>query len=386
MDNSLPNDPPDQNNNPTPASPTGGPPPFGSNFNPHTNPPNPPPTPQPDPNPLHPSIHSEIAQHRPRDAHGHFLPYKHPTPQISPNTQTSLPPVINITENTKYSEGKDPPLVNANISVTNPVTYFKKWVASFLKNQDIDLRLRIKPFATIGLVLGFGLVGGTAFSIGRYFFPHSSPIFHRQVVYPGVVQKGNMGQYFLMSSDSTLWKVKPKHNNINLSSLVNKQVVITGNLTAEKYLIEVAEVIVVDTLTQASVTQTPPTSLTSPNSPNILTIPNQDLLPKLYSDITWETNQKKILTFTSGKRRIELEGVYLESAQVTDFPQAFLNYYTSQLTQLNFKQTLNSKTPDSITQSYEKDGLYLTFGVENVYTGSRKSKKISGYKAYIEHN
>lgn len=45
----------------------------------------------------------------------------------------------------------------------------------------------------------------------------------------------------LISSDSTVWKLKPKHNSINLSSLVSKKVVITGNLTAEHNLIEVSD-------------------------------------------------------------------------------------------------------------------------------------------------
>lgn len=347
MDN-LPKDPPDDNGNNNSSAP----PPFGTHFNPHSNPvdpnnpyatppqPPPPPTPsttpippqnpQSDPNHLNPSIHSEIAQHRPRDAQGHFLPYEHPGKPNNPdsNSQTpsnissssSLPSPITITENTKYSEKKDPPLINANISLTNPVTYFKNWVGRFLKNQDIDLRLRIKPFATIGLVLAFGLVGGTTFSIGRYFFPYSSPIFHRQVVYPGIVQKGEQGQYFLMSSDSNLWKLKLKNNNVNLTTLVDKQVVITGNLTSEKYLIEVSEVIVADT-------QTPSQPLVStPASPNPQPIPDQDLLPKLYSGLTWETPKNKTLTFTSGNRKMEQEVIYIESSQSNTYPQDFISY------------------------------------------------------------
>lgn len=372
MDNNLPNDPPDQSKN----NPNSTPPAFGSNFNPHVNPPDPnnpyaSQTAQPpisSPHPLKPHGHilseqeklhlKELASHRPKDAHGHW---------------------ITVTENTKYSEKNDPPLVNANISVTNPVTYFKKWVGKFLNNQDIDLRIKIKPFATIGLVISFGVIGATSFGIGRYLFPYSSPIFHRQVIFTGIVQKDVTGQYLLATSDSNLWKLKPKRSIINLSSLENKQVVITGNLTSEKNLIEVSEVIISDTNPQPVTSFPAPASTsTTPNSPNTSNIPDQDLLPKLYSAVTWETNQKKLLIFTSGKRRIELEGVYLESSKLDSFPQDFLNYYTNQLTQSNFKQTLNSKTPDNITLSYEKDGLYLTFGVENIKSG--------GYRAYLEHN
>lgn len=220
-----------------------------------TQPPNPaqqgqaPLIPEPPTPPEHPnSIHSEVAQHRPRDEHGHFLPYEHPNepqvihnPQTSPNSQNLSPP-ISLTENTKYSEKDDPPMVD--IKVTNPVTYFKRWVDKFLKNQDIDLHLRIRPFAAVGLLMTFSIVGGTAFSIGRYIFPNSSPIFHRQVVYPGTIQKGDMGQYFLMYNSSP-WKLKPK-NNINLSTLAGKPVIVTGNLTTEPNLIEVSEVIVSD--------------------------------------------------------------------------------------------------------------------------------------------
>lgn len=404
MDN-LPKDPPDDNgNNPTPPS-------FGSSFNPHTNPvdPNNPYSSQPLPNsvsstPNYPNDnpeeikhanYSEVAQSKPRDEHGRFIPdddNQNPTPPTSqpaptspnpssaPNPSTPLP--ITITENTKYSEKKDPPLFNISVIFTNPITYFKKWLDKFLKNQDIDLRLKIKPFATIGLVLAFGMVGGTAFSVGRYFFPNSSPILHRQVVYPGVVQKGEAGQYYLMSADSTLWKLKPKINNIKLSELVDKRVVVTGNLTSEKHLIEVSEVIVSESNTQALA----PTPIPSPQISNSSTLQDQDLLPKLYSNITWETNQKKILTFTSGRRRIEQEGVYLESAQVPNLPQDFINYYNNQLTNLGFKQTLNATDPDGTVITYSKDELFLTFGIKNVFSGSGDNKKISGYKAFIEHN
>lgn len=430
MDN-LPKDPSNQNsnNNPTPQ-------PFGSDFNPHTNPidpnnpyqtqpdpiPPPPQTPPPNtPNPpkiskilseaegpdaLKHEHYSEAAQEKPRDEHGRFksessqasliperpdqnpLPISQitptpPNPSPSSNPPTPLP--ITISENTKYSAKIDPPLFNISVIFTNPVTYLKNFLSRFLKNQDIDLRLRIKPFATIGLVIAFGLVGGTAFSIGRYLFPNSSPILHRQVVYPGVVQKGEAGQYYLMSYDSTLWKLKPKINNIKLSDLVDKRVVVTGNLTSESHLIEVSEVIVSETNPQP-ITPASQNSPNSPNTPNLPNIPDQNLLPKLYSGITWETNQKKILTFTSGRRRIEQEGVYLESARVLNLPQDFINYYTNQLTNLGFKQTLNSKDPDGTIITYSKDELFLTFGIKNIFSGTGDNKKIMGYRAYIEHN
>lgn len=397
MDN-LPKDPPNDNNPP---------PPFGTNFNPHTNPvdPNNPYASQPPQNPvpedgIKHANYSEVAQHKLRDEHGRFIPdhdNQNPPPisQIttppspsnpSPSSNPPTPLPITISENTKYSGKIDPPLFNIFVIFTNPVTYLKNFLSRFLKNQDIDLRLKIKPFATIGLVLAFGMVGGTAFSIGRYLFPNSSPIFHRQVVYQGVVQKSDTGQYLLASSDNTLWKLKSKNNNINLSNLAGKQVVVTGNLTSEVYLIEVSEVIIADTQPQSQ-NPTSPTSQTSPNNPDLSNpAPNGAGLPKLYSGLTWEKTERKVLLFTSGKRRIEQEGVYLESAQVTDYPQAFMDYYTQELQNTGFKQTLNSSEPSGTTITYSKDDLFLTFGVKNEYSGSGDNKKIVGYKAFIEHN
>lgn len=93
-----------------------------------------------------------------------------------------------------------------------------------------------------------------------------------------------------------------------------------------------------------------------------------------------------MLIFTSGKRKIEQEGVYLESSQLSAFPQDFINYYIQQFKDKGFKQTLNSINPEGITITYAKDDLFLTFGTKNIYKGSEDQKQLAGYKAFIEHN
>lgn len=158
MDN-LPNDPKNPNNNP--------PPPFGTQFNPHTNPvdpnnpyqsspqppqntnpslsnsPNTPNLPNYNPDALKHEHYSEAAQHKPRDEHGHFIHTGHsdtittPTPPNIPNppqpsTPSSiLPPIIEINQNTKPSDKKDPPLFG--FFITNPVTYLKIFLDIFTK-------------------------------------------------------------------------------------------------------------------------------------------------------------------------------------------------------------------------------------------------------------
>lgn len=309
-----------------------------------------------------------------------------------PPNFSNLPPPIQVTQVEKYSEKEDPPMVD--LKVTNPVTYFKKWVGRFLKNQDINLHLRIKPFATIGLILAFTAVGGTAFSIGRYFFPNSSPIFHREVMYQGMVQTTNKG-IFLTLPNSDQYNLKPKQNtNINFQSLQDGLALVKGNLTGEVFVIEVSEIIPLVPSTSTSLT---PRSLLDQRSLGEVggdagptsVLPKADKfieLPKLYSGLQWEKTQRRVLIFTSGKRKIEQEGVYLESAQESSFPQRFINYYIMQLKDQGFKETFNSIDPEGVVITYAKDDLFLTFGIKNKYSGSGDKKQISGYKAFIEHN
>ena len=109
-------------------------------------------------------------------------------------------------------------------------------------------------------------------------------------------------------------------------------------------------------------------------------------LPALYSGLSWEVTQNRVLIFTSGKRKIEQAGVYLESAKLNDYPQDFINYYLEQLKGAGFKQTLNAIDPDGVTVTYAKDDLFLTFGIKNIYSGSGVKKQLTGYKAFVEHN
>lgn len=351
------------------------PPPFGSNFNSNTNPPdpnNPYAPPQLAPISDHTrQVHTEQAKHKPRDAYGRFLP-EHPpqttpnppttpTPQTIPSPPTPSAPPIQVTHQSTHA-ASDPPLVD--LKVTNPITYLKRWLTRILRNEGITIK--IKPFTVAIIILA--LTGGS-FSIGSYLFPHSSPIFHRQVVYQGSLQITDKG-FFLTLPNSDLYTLRPKaKSSINFQSLQDGPALVKGNLTVEKFVIDVTEIIPLGTSTSSPTIQPPP--------PIPQTTSANTNLPELYPSITWETTQQKVLTFTSGKRRVELEGIYLESAKLTNYPYDFINYYLSQLQDKGFKQTLNKIDPDGITSSFEKKGIFFTFGVKNIY---------SGYKAFIEHN
>lgn len=282
---------------------------------------------------------------------------------------------IHIQEETKYSDKNDPPLVD--VKVTNPITYLKKWLKSILKNEGIDIRLKIRPLTVFAIVTALSVSFGTGFNIARMFFPNSSPILHRAVTFQGTLKKSASGQYTLSLPDSSIWTLKPTFKtNQNTENLLDQQVMVKGNLGTESYVLETSEII---PLTNQVALPSP-----SPIDSDITT-PNVEL-PKLYSAFQWDIVQKRTLIFTSGKRKITLEGVYLESIDIKDYPQDFINYYTQTLQGYGFKQTLDSTTPDGKTFSYEKDGLYLTFGVKNVYSGTGDKRQLTDYRAFIEHN
>ncbi|MDD5147176.1 MAG: hypothetical protein PHV63_01325 [Candidatus Daviesbacteria bacterium] len=406
MDN-LPKDPPQ---------------PFGSNFNPHTNPvdPNSPYQTQPQPNPIPPTPqtpplntpntskilseaegpdalkhehYSEAAQNKPRDEHGHFITSEHPTssteasakadnPSVPSNPSSILPPIIEINQNTKPSEKEDPPLFG--FFLTNPVTYLKKFLAKLLKRQMITLRIPVLALIVIMVGIGgfgVGFKSGLNYAVGK-LFPNFSPILHRSITAQGTIQKSTKG-YYLQANDKnkTMWTLIPKSQNVNLANFENMKVEVKGNMTPTPNLIEVSEVVSFETKPTPT-----PTLPVAPNPSSPSTPSNPSILPALFSGLTWELTQSKTLLFTSGKRRIEQEGVYLESSQLETIPQDFIDYYTRELTNSGFKQTFNSSDPNGTTITYAKDELYLTFGVKNIYSSSGDNKKLVGYKAFIEHN
>ena len=300
----------------------------------------------------------------------------------------NLPPPIQVTQGDS-SGGNDPKDDDSliDIKVKNPFQKFFDWIRSFIKkNQNITIKIPIIgvliALSSFGAGLGSGYNWGFNAALSK-LFPNSSPFFHRAISLEGVIQKSSSIKYYL-KSENNLWTLKPKPpvTPTILDSSVNKQVQVLGNLTKEVNVVEVSEIILLDTPLESSAS--PATSITSPPYPS--NTPSGIGLPGLYSALDWQTTQKRVLIFTSGKRKIEQEGIYSESAQINSFPQDFINYYIQELKNKGFKETLNSINPEGITITYAKDDLFLTFGTKNVYSGSGDKKQLAGYTAFIEHN
>ena len=249
------------------------PPPFGSNFDPHSNPvdpnnpyssqppissPNPPKNPNNNPEEIKHEHYSKVAQHKSRDEHGHFIhsntstPQAPPTIPISPNPPNTsiLPPIIEINQNTEASSKKDPPLFG--FFITNPVTYLKKFLDKLIKRQAITIKIPVLAVLMLAIGIGgfgLGFQSGINWSLG-ILFPNYSPLLHRSISEQGIIQKSSDGGFILQANDKkkTLWTLKSASANVNLSDFVDKSVQVRGNLTPTPNLIEVSEVISVDSI------------------------------------------------------------------------------------------------------------------------------------------
>lgn len=287
-----------------------------------------------------------------------------------------LPPPIQVTQGPPSggNRGDDDPLFEAKIN--NPFSKFFNWIKDFLKKQS-NITIKIPIIGVIMGLSGLGIGMGTGYNLGfnaavSKLFPNSSPILHRAISLEGIIQKSASAQFYLKSEDN-LWTLKPKPpiTSTILETSINKQVKVLGNLTKEANVVEVSEIIPFEISSEAQ----------SPLNPN-----TDVKLPDLFPGLQWISTQKKVLVFTSGKRRMDVEGFHIESSQITSFPQEFINYYISELKNRGFKETLNSINPEGITVTYSKDDLFLTFGVKNVYQGKADKKQLAGYIAYLEHN
>lgn len=123
-----------------------------------------------------------------------------------------------------------------------------------MKNEGIKIgfNFTVKPVTCVMIALALTGTYSLGYNVGinkaaKIFFPNSSPILHRAISLQGIIQKSETGQYYLTLPDNTLWTLKPKSNNINLNDLINKSVVVKGNLNSEPNVIEVKEVISFDT-------------------------------------------------------------------------------------------------------------------------------------------
>lgn len=245
----MPNDPPNMGDSASPQITPSVSPPIIPPIDPAKNPfqtpqfatpSNPPQSNTPDPENL---VHSEVAKRQERDEHGRFIKQDDKDEEKQPDEPiVQTPPLIHASEAKEYKKD-DPPLIN--LQVTNPITYFKLWLKRLLKNEGIDFRLRVRPLTAIAIGLAVAaFFTGSGFGVAKLFFPNSSPILKREVVYQGRIQRNETGQYSISLPDGYTYRLNLTNPSLTLENYLNKQVQIRGNLTREPGIINVSNIIV----------------------------------------------------------------------------------------------------------------------------------------------
>lgn len=146
----------------------------------------------------------------------------------------------------------DPPLVS--FSLTNPLTYIRKWWKAVMAGEGVDIRLKIHPLTAVAIVLA---VGGVSFGIGRVGLvskltkyipflatpspePQPTPNPWRQAAFTGSLQKQG-DRFYLLGTNSSQAITLDIPNNVNLAGLVGRAVLAAGLYDANTMVLRVAE-------------------------------------------------------------------------------------------------------------------------------------------------
>lgn len=139
--------------------------------------------------------------------------------------------------NGKFSK-LDPPWVS--FSITNPITYIRKWWKAVMDGEGVDLRLKVHPLTAVALALA---IGGVSFSIGRISVPSviaryipvlativptpiptSNP--WREAAFVGSLQEQD-GRFYLLGSESQAILLEVPEN-VSLNKFVGRRILASG--------------------------------------------------------------------------------------------------------------------------------------------------------------
>lgn len=158
------------------------------------------------------SIHTKTANLENRDEFGKFIKVNHPI---------SIPP---------------PNTLNAPNSPNPPNTPLFSNLCHFVS------KLSLKKVTVILAFISLIATNGVTLTIAEFFFPNSSPIFHRAIAHQGLLKTSGNGTYQLVLPNNSVYTIylKPSPALNNLKTL--NEVVVKGNLTWTPYVIENAEI------------------------------------------------------------------------------------------------------------------------------------------------
>lgn len=147
----------------------------------------------------------------------------------------------------------DDPLVQ--VTVSNPIATFQKWVSKLLSNEGVDLKIKIHPLTALA-VAGIVAVGG--FGIGRFTVPASNPIVHyipqlappppsptpdpwRETAFTGMLRYSTVTKKFYLETSNAEAITLEVPTNVTLTKYVGRRIFATGKVNTQSGILFVTE-------------------------------------------------------------------------------------------------------------------------------------------------
>jgi len=166
----------------------------------------------------------------------------------------------------------DPPFIS--FSITNPVTYIRRWWKGVMDGEGVDLKLKIHPMTAVLIVLA---VGGASFGVGRLAVPEpilkyipilatplptATPNPWAETALTGTLQK-QAGTFFLLGNDTQAIKLEIS-SDIQLESSIGKRILASGQFNAVSGVLKISDASHVAVISGVMPLRTPkPTSIAS---------------------------------------------------------------------------------------------------------------------------
>ncbi len=190
----------------------------------------------------------------------------------------------------------EPPL----ITVTNPVTYFRRFWAKVIGNEGMELKITIKPLTTI---FGIALLGTIALGVGEFAIPegytipfikfsgYPSPIpttpaeIWKETGFTGKLQYSEAeNRFFLITTSSEAISLEiPK--NLDLTTLVGKRIFAVGEYNKPIRLLKVTDAKDLEVLPKTAVPIPTVEPTSSPSTPSAEITPESTPLDILESEL-----------------------------------------------------------------------------------------------------
>lgn len=233
-------------------------------------------------------IKSENAKKQTRGSNGKFVPKVE---------AVNIPPISVTTNGTQYISTSNPPDL-LNVKITNPLVYIKYWWRRIMANEGLEAKIKVKPITAIAIAvalfsLAFGL-GGVVFpfafpwlkinnAVVNNTSPTPTPSEWKETAIKGTLKKTTVEPikfFLLISSDEAVTLQVPQ--NINLTTLIGRRILATGNYNQKQKLLIVSDVQDLEVLSTTPIpipTNSPSPRATETPLPTVMSTVEPTIIP-----------------------------------------------------------------------------------------------------------